>query len=157
VALKLRTGPTMRSLRVKFYIKLVCVVCLCALWKTTASLAFCYLFWITTLVWAVRYIVHAKPIAGLVILVGITCNALVTLWNAGVMPAVGVPASFQPALPVWNVSGSGRLLALGDHAAFRGCSVGDLCLIVGLMLLVLWKLISTSRQSPSIERRRFRC
>ena len=140
----------------KFYVKLGCVVCLCAIWKATASLAFCYLFWIMTLVWAVRYIVHAKPIAGLVMLLGITCNALVTLWNAGVMPAVGVPSSFQPALPVWNVSGRGSLLALGDHAAFHGCSIGDLCLIAGLLSLVLWKLTCASRQSKGAQRRHLR-
>jgi len=107
-------------------------------------------------VWGVRYIIHAKPIAGLVMLLGITCNALVTLWNAGVMPAVGVPANFRPALPVWNVSGRGQLLALGDHAAFQGCSIGDLCLMAGLLLFLLWKLNSVSRPSNSAERRHLR-
>lgn len=124
----------------KFYLKLVCVMCLCALWKATANLAFCYLFWITTLAWAVRFIIHAKPIGGLVILFGVTSNALVTLWNEGVMPVVGFPSTFQPASPVWNVSGNGRLLALGDQAGLHGFSIGDICLIAGLLLLVIWRL-----------------
>jgi hypothetical protein len=139
----------MKQLKLKFYVKLACVVCLCAIWKMTASLIFCYLFWITTLVWVVRYIIQAKPTAGLVMLLGITCNALVTLWNAGVMPAVGVSPDFRPALPVWNVSGKGQWLALSDHAAFQNCSIGDLCLIAGLLLLVRWKLTSPSYQSNS--------
>jgi hypothetical protein len=89
-------------------------------------------------------------------LLGISCNALVTLWNAGVMPTVGVPSSFQPALPVWDVSGRGRWLALSDHAAFKGFSVGDLCLIAGLLSLVLLELTYASRQSKSAERRDLR-
>ncbi len=133
----------------KFYVKLVCVMCLCALWKATANLAFCYLFWVTTLAWGVRYIVHAKPTGGLVILLGITSNALVTLWNEGVMPAVGVPSTFHPASPVWNVSGKGQLLAFGDQAALHGCSIGDICLIAGLLLFVIWKVACDSPRSKA--------
>jgi hypothetical protein len=139
---------------VKFYVKLVCILCLWALWKANANLAFCYLFWVTTLAWAVRYIIHTKAIGGWVILLGITSNALVTLWNDGVMPAVGVPATFQPASPIWNVSGKGQWLALGDQAAFHGCSIGDLCLIAGLLLFVMWKLAYKSPQSKKAARRR---
>ncbi|MFZ1917092.1 MAG: hypothetical protein WAU58_05930 [Terriglobales bacterium] len=142
----------MRKLPVKFCVKLVCVLCLWALWKATANLAFCYLFWVTTLAWAVRCIIHTKTIGGWVILLGITSNALVTLWNQGVMPAVGVPSTFQPASPIWNVSGKGQLLALGDQAAFHGCSIGDLCLIAGLLLIVIWKVtcqLSSSKESGS--------
>ena len=62
----------------KVYIKLACVLCIGALWRTTANMAFCYLFWITTLAWVVRYIIRAKVTGGLFVLLGITCNALVT-------------------------------------------------------------------------------
>jgi hypothetical protein len=50
---------------VKVYIKLICVLCIGALWRTTASIAFCWLFWITTLAWVVRYIIRAKVKGGL--------------------------------------------------------------------------------------------
>jgi hypothetical protein len=129
-----------RSQTVKVCAKLACVLCLWALWKATANLAFCYLFWITTLAWVVRYIVHAKAIGGLFILLGITSNALVTLLNEGVMPSVGIPSTFQPASPIWNVSGNGQWLALGDQAALYRFSVGDILLIVGLLLFVMWKV-----------------
>ena len=112
----------------KFYVKLVCVLCLCALWKATANLAFCYLFWVTTLAWGVHYIVHAKAIGRLVILFGISSNALVTLWNEGVMPVVGVPPTFQPASRTWNVSRQ------GDQAALHEFSIGDICLIARLLM-----------------------
>jgi hypothetical protein len=130
----------LRSQAVKVCAKLACVLCLSFLWKATANMVFCYLFWITTLAWVVRYIVHAKAIGGLFIVLGITSNALVTLWNAGVMPSVGVPSTFQPASPIWNVSGKGQLLALGDHAALYGFSIGDICLILGLLLFVFSRL-----------------
>ena len=147
-----------RSPTAKVCAKLVCVLCLWALWKATANLAFCYLFWITTLAWAVRYIVRSKVVGGLFILLGITSNAMVTLLNNGVMPSVGVASTFQPASPIWNVSGKGQWLALGDQAALYGFSVGDICLIVGLLLSVLWKVFGqlryerTAQQSTPITR-----
>jgi hypothetical protein len=136
---------------VRVYTKLVCVLCLWALWKATANLAFCYLFWITTLAWVVRYIVHAKAIGGFFILMGITSNALVTLWNEGVMPSVGIPSAFQPASPIWNVSGKGQWLALGDRAALYGFSIGDICLIAGLLLFVMWKVYGLVTITPIKE------
>jgi hypothetical protein len=138
----------LKSQTVKVYAKFLCVLCLWALWKATANMAFCYLFWITTLAWAVRYIVQAKAIGGLFLLLGITSNALVTLLNAGVMPSVGVPPTFHPASPIWNVSGKGQLLALGDQAALYGFSVGDICLIVGLLLFVFGRLGDDRRLTP---------
>ena len=138
----------------KVYTKLVCVLCLWALWKATANVAFCYLFWITTLAWVVRYIVHAKAIGGLFILLGITSNALVTLWNEGVMPSVGIPSTFQPASPIWNVSGKGQWLALGDQAALYRFSIGDIFLIAGLLLFVMWKVVPFGHNN-SHQRRKY--
>jgi hypothetical protein len=63
-----------------------------------------------------------------------------------------------PASPIWNVSGKGQWLALGDQAALYGFSVGDICLIVGLLLSVLWKVFGqlryerTAQQSTPITR-----
>jgi hypothetical protein len=124
---------------VKIYVKLVCILCIGALWKATANMGFCYLFWITTLAWVVRYIVSAKVKGGFFILLGITSNALVTLLNGGVMPSVGIPATFQPASPIWSVSGKGRCLMLADQAALHRFSIGDIFLIAGFMMFVIAK------------------
>jgi hypothetical protein len=122
---------------VKVYLKLACVLCIGALWRTTANMAFCYLFWMTTLAWAVRYIVRAKVKGGLFVLLGITCNALVTSLNKGVMPSVGIPATFQPAAPIWNVSGKGQWLTLADQAALYRFSIGDMFLIAGSLMFLI--------------------
>jgi hypothetical protein len=122
---------------VKVYIKLICVLCIGALWRTTASIAFCWLFWITTLAWVVRYIIRAKVKGGLFVLLGITSNALVTSLNKGVMPSVGIPSTFQPAAPIWNISGKGQWLMLADHAALYRFSIGDIFLIAGFLLFLI--------------------
>jgi len=100
-------------------------------------MAFCYLFWITTLAWMVRYIVRAKVKGGLFVLLGITCNALVTSLNKGVMPAVGIPSTFQPAAPIWSISGKGQWLILADQAAFYRFSIGDIFLITGFLMFLI--------------------
>jgi len=100
-------------------------------------MAFCYLFWITTLAWVVRYIIRAKVKGGLFVLLGITSNALVTSLNKGVMPSVGIPATFQPAAPIWNVSGKGQWLLLADQAALYRFSIGDIFLIAGFMMFLI--------------------
>jgi hypothetical protein len=122
---------------VKVYVKLACVLCIAALWRTTGNMAFCYLFWMTTLAWAVRYIVRAKVKGGLFVLLGITCNALVTSLNKGVMPSVGIPPTFQPAAPIWNVSGKGQWLTLADQAALYRFSIGDVFLIAGSLTFLI--------------------
>jgi len=132
---------------VKVYIKLVCVLCIGALWRATASMAFCYLFWITTLAWVVRYIVRAKVKGRLFILLGITCNALVTSLNKGVMPSVGISSTFQPAAPIWNVSGKGQWLMLADQAVLYRFSIGDTFLIAGFLTF----LIGTVYRLPIIN------
>jgi hypothetical protein len=100
-------------------------------------MAFCYLFWITTLAWVVRYIVRARVKGGLLVLLGITCNALVTSLNKGVMPSVGIPATFQPAAPIWNVSGKGQWLTLADQSALYRFSIGDMFLIAGVLMFLM--------------------
>ena len=131
----------------KVYIKLICVLCMGALWRTTASMTFCYLFWITTLAWVVRYIIRAKVKGGLFVLLGITSNALVTSLNKGVMPSVGIPPTFQPAAPIWNVSGKGQWLMLADRAALYRFSIGDIFLIAGFLTF----LIGTEYRLPIIN------
>ena len=140
----------------KVYIKLMCVLCIGVLWRMTANMAFCYLFWITTLAWVVRYIIRAKVKGGLFVLLGITCNALVTSLNKGVMPAVGIPATFQPAAPIWNVSGKGQWLTLADQAALYRFSIGDMFLIAGFLMFLIdtvyrLRIITPIKEGSSVE------
>jgi hypothetical protein len=62
---------------------------------------------------------------------------LVTSLNKGVMPSVGIPANFQPAAPIWNVSGKGQWLALADQAVLYRFSIGDMFLIAGFLMFLL--------------------
>jgi hypothetical protein len=138
---------------VKVYIRLGCILCIWALWKATANVAFCYLLWITTLAWVVRYLISAKVKGGFLILLGITCNAFVTLLNGGVMPSVGISPTFEPAAPIWSVSGKGQWLILADQAMLYRFSIGDIFLIAGsLMFLIgmVWRLHLTPIKKGSI-------
>jgi len=135
---------------VKVYVKLVCILCIWALWKATANMALCYLLWITTLAWVVRYIIRAKVKGGLFVLLGITSNAFVTLVNGGVMPSVGIPATFQPAAPIWNVSGKGKWLMLADQAALYGFSIGDIFLIAGFLTFLIARVQQRLHKEGSI-------
>jgi hypothetical protein len=119
-------------------------------------MAFCYLFWITTLAWVVHYIIGAKVKGGFFILLGITCNALVTALNKGVMPSVGISTTFQPAAPIWNVSGKGRWLMLADQVALYRFSIGDIFLIAGVLMFLIstvgrLRIITSIREGSSIE------
>ena len=137
----------------KVYIRLGCILCIWALWKATANMAFCYLLWITTLAWVVRYLISAKVKGGFLILLGITCNAFVTLLNGGVMPSVGISPTFEPAAPIWSVSGKGQWLILADQAMLYRFSIGDIFLIAGsLMFLIgmVWRLRLTPVKEGSI-------
>jgi hypothetical protein len=55
------------------------------------------------------------------------------------MPSVGISSTFQPASPIWRVSGKGQWLALGDQAALYGFSIGDILLIGGFLMFVIEK------------------
>jgi hypothetical protein len=135
---------------VKSYIKLGCILCIWALWKATANMTFCYLLWIMTLAWVVRYIVGTKVKGGFLILLGITCNALVTLLNGGVMPSVGISPTFQPAAPIWNVTGKGQWLLLADQGALYRFSIGDLFLLAGFLIFVIGT-VERRRLAPMIK------
>jgi hypothetical protein len=113
-------------------------------------MAFCYLLWITTLAWVVRYIVGAKVKGGFLILLGVTCNALVTLLNGGIMPSVGISPTFQPAAPIWNVSGKGQWLILADQGALYRFSIGDLFLLAGF-LTFLFATVERRRLAPMMK------
>ena len=55
------------------------------------------------------------------------------------MPSVGIPSTFQPASPIWSVSGKGRWLMLADQAALYRFSIGDIFLLAGFLMFVIGK------------------
>jgi hypothetical protein len=85
---------------------------------------------------------------GFLILLGITSNAFVTLLNGGVMPSVGISPTFQPAAPIWNVSGKGQWLMLADQAALYRFSIGDIFLITGCLMFLMGTVTSLYRPLP---------
>jgi hypothetical protein len=53
------------------------------------------------------------------------------------MPSVGISPTFQPAAPIWNISGKGQWLMLADQAALYGFSIGDMFLIAGFLTFLI--------------------
>jgi len=110
---------------------------LSVLWKEYPNVALCALFWLST-VWMTYSMKLVSRPAGLLILLGAVSNALVTVFNGGVMPVVGMPSSFSPVFPVWQQAhGNHGLLLLADHASLYYFSIGDFFLIAGASMLVL--------------------
>jgi hypothetical protein len=93
----------------------------------------CAILWLV-----VRVVRSAWVRAGvLLMLCGLTLNALVTDANAGTMPVVGMPSTLRPASPMWRgATSKTRLLLLADQARLGLFSVGDLILMFGGILIV---------------------
>lgn len=105
-------------------------------WKQTASLSLCWLFWLCLL--AVVAGIRPKGYGVLMLITGTASNAAVTLANGGVMPAVGAPITMRVMSPIWGLSSTHpNLLMLADHAAWGYFSVGDFCLQIGCLLVVV--------------------
>ena len=81
-----------------------------------------------------------SPFAGLGVLLmlsGLTLNAVVTDANAGVMPVVGMPSTVRPSGPMWAAATSQtKLPFLSDQAGLGLFSIGDLLLIFGGVVIV---------------------
>ena len=118
------------------YLGMVAVVVSWLAWKETASLSMCMLFWVTVLVYGVNIIMKYPSMGRLLILLGVTCNAVVTLANDGVMPAMGMPRGFHPADPIWQAHGK-HLTFLADQWYWNFFSVGDMLMLVGSLLVVV--------------------
>ena len=113
---------------------------LSVLWKVYPDIVICALFWLS-IIWMTHSMKLVSHPAGLLILLGAVSNAVVTVFNGGVMPVVGMPNSFSPLFPVWQrAQGSHGLLLLADHASLYYFSIGDFCLIAGASMLVLARL-----------------
>ena len=73
----------------------------------------------------------------LLMLSGLTLNALVTTANAGVMPVVGMPSTQHPMSRVWRAATeSTRLPFLADQARLGLFSIGDIMLLFGGVLII---------------------
>jgi hypothetical protein len=103
-------------------------------WKRTADVAFCFLFWIILITMLARVVIPRWGIGWGMILLGLECNAVVTLFNYGVMPVVGM-SNIVASSPIWR--GNGRWLLLADHASMYYFSIGDFCLMLGVITLVV--------------------
>jgi hypothetical protein len=73
----------------------------------------------------------------LMMICGLTMNALVTDANAGTMPVVGMPATLRPVSPMWHAATAHtRLALLADQARLGLFSVGDVILLFGGSLIM---------------------
>jgi hypothetical protein len=106
------------------------------------------------ILWLVVRVVRSPGVqAGvLLMLCGLTLNALVTEANAGAMPVVGMPSTLHPASPMWRgATSKTRLLLLADQAQLGLFSVGDLVLIFGGILIVAVCLHRTLKMHGSLN------
>jgi hypothetical protein len=119
---------------------MILTVTLWLLWNAHPDVVVCAAFWLSV-IWLIRSENLIRHSAGLIVLVGVVLNAVVTELNGGVMPVVGMPRRFQAASPVWQAAQtSNHWLFLADHAYLHFFSIGDLMLIVGSFLFLVAKL-----------------
>lgn len=106
-------------------------------WHQTGNLALCWLFWLMVL--AVMKPFCHNNLGMVLIIAGLTMNAIVILLNNGVMPVVGMASTIQPLCPIWSVATTGsKLTVLADQQQLWYFSVGDLWLMCGAVLAV-WR------------------
>jgi hypothetical protein len=122
---------------------MIVTLALWLVWKAHPNVVVCAAFWLSVI-----WIIHSKSLirhsAGLIVLLGVVLNAVVTELNGGVMPVVGMPMSFHTASPIWQAAQtSSHLIVLADNASLHFFSIGDLTLIAGASILLLAKLYQT--------------
>jgi hypothetical protein len=118
---------------------MVLVMILWLLWKAHPGVAICSSFWLSV-IWMIRSKNLTDHPSGLVVLLGVLLNAVVTGLNDGVMPVVGMAIHVRPASPIWQpAQASNHLLFLADLAALHFFSIGDLTLIGGTSMLLFAK------------------
>jgi hypothetical protein len=107
----------------------------CAMWV----LAFAYLHTLPPRLKSLR-------IPWFSVLVGMLCNALVTVANNGFMPVVGLSRGFIPLLRIWIWQTSGQhLTILADQRALNFCSIGDVFILSGAVLWCVGPLIVAAK------------
>jgi hypothetical protein len=84
----------------------------------------------------------------LLVICGLTMNALVTSANAGTMPVVGMPATIHPASQIWQAATpETRLPLLADRARLGLFSIGDIVMLFGGSLVLAMCLGRASQDS----------
>lgn len=126
--------------------KMIVTFILWLAWRAHPGVVICAAFWLSVI-----WIIHSKRLirysAGSIVLLGVVLNALVTEWNGGVMPVVGMPRYFRAASPIWQAAQtSNHWLLLADHASLQFFSVGDLVLMSGASTFVLLQLYQKLRK-----------
>jgi hypothetical protein len=108
------------------------------IWQIRPRMATCVLFWLIVSVdkYADRNILAHNKFEWLAI-IGMLCNASVTLVNGGKMPVMGHRGTF---ISVWRKARrNDKLLFLCDR--FKGFSIGDVLILGSIPLSVIFQLI----------------
>ena len=112
--------------------QVIAVIVITVAWRKTGDEVMCFLFWLTCFIVFAGNIKKWK-LAEVTVLMGLTSNAIITLWNGGVMPVVGMPATMHVYFPIWSGNKTGMLL-LADRASWNYFSPGDFIIMLGLFL-----------------------
>lgn len=103
-------------------------------WKEHPNVVMCAAFWLSV-IWVIRSMRLIRYGGGFTILLGVVLNAMVTEFNDGVMPVLGMP------LHLWHAAQSGNhLLFLADRSSLQFFSIGDLALLMGTSMFLLGRL-----------------
>jgi hypothetical protein len=121
-------------------IQFVGIVGLWLLWKWTARVEICVLYWSFLFGYTASLLLRTKLAGRFLILLGLISNALVTSANGGTMPVQGMPVTMYPASPIWTQAHGAHWLFLADQRALYYFSLGDLCLLAGFLVCLIVKL-----------------
>jgi len=129
---------------------LFALIALLFLWRTQGGLVFACAMWVLAFLYMLRLPPRLKglPVAWLAVLLGMLCNALVTVANDGFMPVKGLPSDFKPLLPTWvPAQSANHLVVLADQRTLFYFSIGDVLIISGALLWCVgpWLLRSSAR------------
>ena len=138
----------------------VLLIAFVLLWRIHGGVLCACTMWVLAFLYLLRLPPRLKglPVAWHAVLLGMVCNALVTVANGGFMPVQGLPSGFKPLLPTWIPAGSAHsLMILADQRALFYFSIGDVFIISGALLWWLgpWllRLVGRTRRAklPSLE------
>ena len=127
------------------------------LWRIHGGVLLACAMWVLAFLYLLRLPPRLKglPVAWHAVLLGMFCNALVTVANGGLMPLQGLPSGFKPLFPTWIPAGSAHsLVILADQHALFYFSIGDVFIISGALLWWLgpWLLRLVARLQCSLPR-----
>ncbi len=124
-------------------------------WEFYPSTLPCVIFWAAILYWNVGYYNEKERLsyqlfAGRFIIIGMLCNALVTLANDGKMPVIN--RAQAPEDSIWILANeTHQFLFLADTDVFFYCSLGDLFLLTGMLSMLFGWLFYRYQQKQKIE------